>query len=130
MDNYQENLVKDEPQIPSQSDSKNAMPHILGKPFQFSWSSKELPWVPLIEGSSLEMAKQFDLRISLLLQHPYMTAGWLLVYGVTIIPRASFIYIIPLNLFGGRETRGRLLQQLTEKLWRLKSWRQMEELLF
>lgn len=60
------------------------------------------------------MAKQFDPRISLLLQHPYMIAGWLLAYGITIIPCASFIYIIYLNLFGGKETRGKLLQELTE----------------
>lgn len=36
MDNNQENVVKDVPQIPSQSDSENEMPPILGKPFQFS----------------------------------------------------------------------------------------------
>lgn len=34
-----------------------------------------------------------------------MIARWLLAYGITSIPGVSFIYIIHLNLFGGRETR-------------------------
>lgn len=124
MDNYQENLVKDDPQIPSQSDSENVMPHILGKPFPFSVFMSPSHW-----DSSLEMAKQFYLRTSLLLQHPYMTAGWLLVYSVTIIPGASsFIYNSPEFVWRQRD-QGEAFTT-AEKLWRLKSWRQMEELLF
>lgn len=38
-----------------------------------------------------------------------MIAGWLLAYGVTSIPDVSFIYIIHLNLFGGRETTKALI---------------------